>query len=329
MSELVTLSEELTDAEWLAEIADIGAERGYFEPIGDDHSALFVDTALDVLLVSFDTIGSARAGSASGIPHGMLQAEVNGWSHLSILTKTASWFRDENLYAYFDRLIDEAFFEDFDKVIFYGAGMCGYAAAAFSVAAAGATVILAGPVATLDPEIAGWDDRYSGARSKDFRTRYGYAPAMVDAAERVVLFYDPTEELDAMHAALFQGEQVTKVRFRHAGPRIGSELQAMNVLARVFKDAADGALSEKEIYRALRRRREYTPYLRHLLNRVHIEDRDFLTAILCRAVLTRREAPRFRHHLDTAEKKLSAAGKTLPPMRRAKRAADKLPELGP
>ncbi len=329
MSELVTLSEHLTDAEWLAEIAEIGAERGYFEPIGEDHGALFIDTALDVLLVTFDTLGSARSGSASGIPHGMLQAEIHDWSHLSILTKSASWFRDEDLYAYFDRLVDDAFFEDFDRVIFYGAGMCGYAAAAFSVAAPGATVVLAGPVATLDPSIAAWDDRYTAARIKDFRTRYGYAPEMVDAAGRVVLFYDPTEELDAMHAALFRGPQVEKIRFRHAGPRIGAELQAMNVLGRIFKGAAEDTLSEAEIYRALRRRREYGPYLRHLLNRVHIEDRDFLTALLCRAVLTRREVPRFRHHLDAAEKKLAATGRSLPPMRRARRAADDLPELGP
>lgn len=329
MSELVTLSEELTDTEWLAEIADIGTERGYFQPIGDDHGALFIDAAPEVLIVTFDTIGSARAGSASGIPHGMLQAEVHEWSHLSILAKTPSWFRDADLYAYFDRLIDEAFFEAFDRVIFYGAGMCGYAAAAFSVAAPGSTVMLAGPVATLDPEIAAWDDRYTGARIKDFRTRYGYAPEMVEAADRVILLYDPTEELDAMHAALFRGPHIEKIRFRHAGPRIGSELQAMNVLGKLFKGAADGTLSATDIYRALRRRREYSPYLRHLLNRIHIEDRDFLTAVLCRAVLTRREAPRFRHHLEAAEQKLNAAGRTLPPMRRAKRASDKLPELGP
>ena len=52
-------------------------------------------------------------------------------------TKGDTWFRDNRVYGYFDRLIADGFFEDFDTVIFYGAGSCGYAAAAFSVAAPG------------------------------------------------------------------------------------------------------------------------------------------------------------------------------------------------
>ena len=80
--------------------------RGYYEPVGPRHSALFLDESFDVLLVSFDTITSARAGSASGIPHGMFQAELRGWSHLSVLAKSPTWFRDPSVYGYFDRLID-------------------------------------------------------------------------------------------------------------------------------------------------------------------------------------------------------------------------------
>ena len=327
MSELVSLSEQLTDAEWLAEIAEIGADRGYFEPLGAAHGALFIDESLDVLLVSFDTVATARSGSASGIPHGMLQAEVKGWSHLSVIAQGPTWFRDPAVYAYFDRLTDEGFFEDFDRVIFYGAGMSGYAAAAFSVAAPGATVILAAPVATLSPERASWDDRYIGARARDFTTRYGFAPDMVEAAAQVMVLYDPFEELDAMHAALFHGSHVQRIRFRHGGARIGAELQAMNVLAALFSAAGDGALTPQIAYRALRRRREHGPYLRHLLNRVHVEERVFLTALLCRTVLSRREAPRFRHHLETAETKLAAQGRALPPPHRPKTRADMLPEL--
>ena len=327
MSELVTLSDDLTDTEWLAEIAGIGAERGDFRQVGSDHAALFVDETRDVLLVSFDTIATARAGSASGIPHAMLQAEVHGWSHLSILAQGATWFRDPALYAHFDRLVDDGFFESFDRVIFYGAGMAGYGAAAYSVAAPGATVVLAAPLATLDPAIAPWDDRFVSARRLDFTSRYGYAPDMLDAAALVMLIFDPFEELDAMHAALFRGPQIQKIRFRHAGGRMGLELQALNVLASVFTAAADGRLSASVAYRALRRRRDHAPYLRHLLNRVHIEERDFLTAILARAVLSRREAPRFRHHFEQAEIRLAEAGRTLPPPRRRPTAAERLPKL--
>ena len=47
--------------------------------------------------------------------------------------------------AMLDELRDSGFFARFRRVIFYGASMGGYAAAAFSSAAPGATVILISP----------------------------------------------------------------------------------------------------------------------------------------------------------------------------------------
>lgn len=327
MAGFVSLSDQLTDEEWLAEIEGIGEERGYYEPVGADHGALFIDEALEVLVVSFDTVTSARAGSSFGLPHAMVLAEANGWSHLSILARRASWFRDPAVYGYFDRLVDEAFFEDFDRVIFYGAGMCGYAAAAYSVTAPGATVIAVAPQATLDPAVAIWDDRFVGMRRTDFTSRYGYAPDMLEAADSAYILYDPTAELDAMHAALFRGPMVRHIRFRQGGAHLGDDLQAMNVLQPVMQAAAEGTLTPAVVFRALRRRREYLPYLRNLLNRVHVEERHWLTALLCRAVLRRKNAPRFRHHLEISEHKLSVAGKRLPEPRVRSRRADRFPDL--
>ena len=65
------------------------------------------------------------------------------------------WFRYPKVHAYFNRLVDDGFFDDLDKVVFYGAGPCGYAAATFSVAAPGATVVAIQPQATLDPRVTG------------------------------------------------------------------------------------------------------------------------------------------------------------------------------
>jgi hypothetical protein len=108
----------------------------------------------------------------------------NGWSHLSIILDGDTWFHDPKVYAYFNRLDDDGFFDDFDHVVFYGAGPCKYAAAAFSVAAPGATVDAIQPQTTLDPRITDWDDRYMKMRRTDFTSRYGYAPDMLDAAEQ-------------------------------------------------------------------------------------------------------------------------------------------------
>lgn len=328
MDDVASLSDQLTDEEWLSELEQIGEERGYYQPLGKRHGAFFIDESLETLVVSFDTIESARAGSASGIPHAMLVAELHGWSHLSVIAHETTWFRDEHVYRYFDRLVDDAFFEDFDQVIFYGAGANGYAAAAFSVAAPGATVVLVSPQATLDPEIAPWDDRFISMRRTDFSARYGYAPDMIEAADDVILFFDPEEDLDAMHAALFRGPQVRKIRFRYGGTRLGRELQDLKIISEVMSAAANGTPSDLSIYRALRKRRDHLPYLRNLLNRVHVEERHFLTALLCRTVSDRKQhAPRFNHHLTLATRKLGASGKQLPPVRKKRSMASRLPEL--
>ncbi|MEL6645242.1 MAG: phosphoadenosine phosphosulfate reductase [Pseudomonadota bacterium] len=327
MSELTTLSEKMSDEEWLAELAEIGRERGYYEPVGAVHSALFVDQSLDVLLVAFDTIASARASSGDGTPHALSVAEANGWSLLQMVAKGPTWFRDPAVYAHFDRLVDDAFFEDFDRIVFYGAGMCGYAAAAYSVAAPGATVIAMAPQATLDPDVALWDDRFVGMRRTDFTSRYGFAPDMLEAAGEAYIVYDPAVELDAMHAALFRGPQVSHIRYRNGGVHIGADFLEMGILSPILQHAASGTLTAGVFYQALRQRRDHLPYLRGLLNRVHIEDRDYLVALLCRAVLRQHSAPRFRHHLELSEHRLAIEGRQLPEPRRRSRAADRLPEL--
>jgi hypothetical protein len=311
----VTLSEEMTDEEWLAEIEGFGEARGYFQPLGDRHGAVFADNSLDTLLVYFETIPAARATNPSGLPVPLATAEALGWSHLSIFAKKTTWFRDHRIYRFFDRLVDEGFLEDFERVIFYGAGSGGYAAAAFSVAAPGATVIAVAPQATLDPEMAEWDDRFVAMRRTSFTDRYGYAPDMIEAAARVFVVYDPLVELDAMHAALFRGDNVDRIRFRHAGPGIGREVMAMGALRPLFEKAGQEDLTARDFFRALRLRHNYQPYLRNLLNRLHAEERHWLTALLCRAALDRWNSPRFRHHLELAEQKLGQSGRVLPPQR--------------
>ena len=301
------LSDDLTDTQWLVQLEDIGEEEGYFSPLGDNHAAVFVDRSQDVLFVSFETLPAVRSVSETGMPLGFDVCESRGWSHLTILAMKDTWYRSHFVYGYFDRLVDEGFFEDFDKVIFYGAGMCGYAAAAFSVVAPGATVIAVSPQATLSRALTEWDGRFEGTRRMDFTSRYGFAPDMLEAADAAYLIYDPDEVEDAMHAALFRGPNIFKHRYRRGrSGAIDGDLRTMGLISRICDEAAAGTLSPVALARKMRARRKHMPYLRALLARVIAEDRPFLTALLCRAVLADRPIPRFRHHLEAAEARLAA-----------------------
>jgi len=263
--------------------------------------------------VTFETIAGIEALSDTAQPIGFDIVRATGWSHLGLISDGDTWFRDRNVYAYFDRLIDDGFFEDFDQVLFYGAGPCGYAAAAFSVASPGATVLAIQPQATLDPRVAGWDDRYRHMRRTSFTDRYGYAPDMLDAADRAFVIFDPHERLDSMHAALFTRSNATKLRVPHLGSAIETDLFEMQMLYRLIVQACSGKLSADGFYALWRARRDHPPYLRALMHRLDSADRPYLLAALCRNVIARRPGPRFRRRLDALEAQAERGEITLPP----------------
>ncbi|MEL7026760.1 MAG: phosphoadenosine phosphosulfate reductase [Pseudomonadota bacterium] len=313
MSDRVILPDSLSASEWIAELAAVGAERGYYTPLGKKHSAIYVANSSKVLLVSFESMAHIRVSSPGGVPFGFQFAEPRGWSHLALIARKETWFRSPHVWRFFDRQIDSGFFEEFDKVIFYGAGMGGYGAAAYSVAAPGATVIAVSPQATLAPERARWDTRFRRHRTRDFTSRYGFAPEMTEAAKDVFIAYDPAETEDAMHAALFHGDHVHRIPYRRGGAgAIDADFRGMGVFEKLFDAASRDALSPKVFYQALRARRSHTPWLRAAMGRVIGQDRPFLTGLFARGALKLQDVPRFKKVLEGAEAALAREGRQLP-----------------
>ncbi|WP_372674873.1 phosphoadenosine phosphosulfate reductase [Aquicoccus sp.] len=306
---------DLDKAEWLTRLADVAEEHGHFQPLGQQHLAAFVDAG-STLLVSFETLQGIRALSDDGQPLGWECVRRMGWSSLTLISEGDTWFRDRQVYGYFDRLIDDGFFDEFDTIVFYGAGPCGYAAAAFSVSAPGARVIAIQPQATLDPRVTEWDDRFTEMRRTSFTDRYGYAPDMIDAAEQVFVLYDPEVTLDAMHAALFTRPNVMKLRMRFMGTAIQSDLIDMNHLVELIARAGNGTLDTVSFARLWRDRHDHPPYLRSLLAAIDRQDRPWLATMICRAVLARRgRAPHFGRRLKQLERQAKSGNFEIPPSR--------------
>ncbi len=292
------------DAEaWRARLEEIGEEAGYFEPVGARHHAFFSDLA-PVLLVSFEELTALRATSGDQMPLGYRIAATKGWSSLTLIANGPTWFRDRYLWGYIDRLIDEGFFEDFDRVVFYGAGMGGYAAAAYSVAAPGASVLALAPRATLDPAVAPWDRRDLPARRLDWRARFGFAPEMVAGAGAAFLLYDPLQALDAAHAALFFGPQVTHLRAPLIGPDPEAALARLGLLAPLIEAACGGHLAPALFHRLWRARHADPAWLGRLLARAQATGGPARLARACRAALAENDHPRLRRLLAEAEEAL-------------------------
>ncbi|MFZ5961456.1 phosphoadenosine phosphosulfate reductase [Thalassococcus sp. BH17M4-6] len=287
----------LSGADWHAALADLGETHGFYEPLGKRHSALFIDEG-DTLLVTFESSAGIQTLSDDGAPLGFDLVRSDGWSHLCVICDGDTWFRDKRVYGFFDQLNDDGFFDDFERVIFFGAGPCGYAAAAFSVAAPGATVVALQPQASLDPRVTEWDDRFAEMRRTSFTDRYGYAPDMLDAADRAFVLYDPREQLDAMHSALFTRPNVARYRMSFMGGALQADLIELDLLAPILRAAADGRLTTLEFAGLMRARRSHAPYLRKLLARLEGQERFGLAEMLCVNVTSRLQAPRFRRRLE-------------------------------
>lgn len=297
---------------WLERLDAHAMEHGFHARLGAHHGALYTEDDPDQLLVTFESARDIREDPEVPLPLGLKLAGKHGWSHLCLYSEGTTWFRDRDVYAFFDDLVDDGFFDMFDRVLFHGAGPEGYAAAAYSVAAPGATVLVVRPQATLDPDIAGWDKRHPQARRLDFTSRYGYAPDLVAGAEDGILVYDSAVPEDAMHAALF-GTAMRRLRTPHLGWQTERELSEMGVLDPMLRAAARGRLDAAEFARLYRKRRRHLSYLRNVLAMLEEADRPLLAAIWCRAVLRDFDRSRFRNALEEAEARLAAEGRRLPP----------------
>lgn len=294
--EVPTDASAATDRDtWLALIDAIGEEEGYFQTVGPRHWAMFVDDS-PTLLVTFETLDQCRARPGQ-MPLAHALAAANGWSHLCLISDGQTWFRDPAVYGYFDRLVDDAFFEDFDRVLFYGAGPGSHPACAYSVASPGARVLALNPVATLDPAQSGWDDRYRADRRRDFTSRYGYAPDMVEGAAQVTLVLDPAEQADAIHAALFHSPHIATLPARMAGAEVEPALARLGVLDPMIIAAMHGTLTRASFATLWRKRRDDGPYLRTLMQETATSGHVVRELAVCRVAAKRIKSGKVRKRL--------------------------------
>lgn len=281
---------------WLDEMQDIGEAWGFFEPLGPQHNAAFVEKG-DTLLVSFESLPAIQTLSEDARPTAFDLARGKDWSVLTVMCNRDTWFRAPELYEFFDQLTDDGFFDDFDQVIFFGAGPCGYAACAYSVAAPGATVIALEPQATLDPRLTEWEDRFPHMRRTDFARRYGYAPDLIEAAGRAYVIYDPSDRPGAVHGALLQRGGVTRMRARHLGGGMLMHFARMGILNDLVVHAAQGTLTSDVFAQLYRERRSYILYCKKLFSAVEALNRPRLSEAVCAYLVGTFNAPQYNRRL--------------------------------
>jgi hypothetical protein len=283
---------------WLALQGRIGTECGYFSAVGERHWAMYSEDG--------GSLAAARARKGQ-MPHLFEFAETMGWSYLCLIADGETWFRDPAVYKFFDDLVDDSFFDGFDRVQFYGAQMAGYAACAFSVAAPGARVLAVAPRASMAPARVPFEDRNKDSRRLDFTSRYGFAPDMARGAHSVWIIRDPFHSADAAQAAMFQSRHISTLNIRLMGNKSERALEDLDILPKLIEALMKDEMTPSLFATLWRARRKFGGYLKQLLLRTDTPKREALSYAICANVARRTRAPKFCRRLEEMEAARAAA----------------------
>lgn len=232
---------------------------------GDAVVAQFVRRS-PVLFVTFDNL--ATVGQYDP-PRPWLDAWVEraGFSILGLIARRKDWYRNPETPRLLADLRERGLFHGFDRIVFCGASMGGYAALTYARLVPGALVLAFSPQTTLSPALVPFETRFRyGRRKWDWS-----GGDFLDGAEGIAqspevwVFHDPFVPEDRAHAMRLSGPAVRHVGCAHFGHRLLRQLKSCGVLDDVLRDIGEGRFDEPAFRRALRARRDVKAWRKELL----------------------------------------------------------------
>ena len=245
---------------WLNALSVSKYRRGFYIS-GNSFALQHTHRRSNLLYVGFDDLSRARDKNRMRDPWGYEFAEKRHWSSLGIMAYRPDWFRSDELFGYLHRLRDDGFFEEYRKVVFSGVSMGAYAACAFSSLAPGSTVIAFSPQSTLNPEIAGWDERYPSGSRADWSGPFSDAAAELQGAEKAWVIFDPEVPEDRQHAERLVGPNSVLLHTRYAAHFTAQFLRQIGALSTVVDACVEGTMTPARFYQLYRPARTYRRFL--------------------------------------------------------------------
>lgn len=244
---------------WLDDIRPGASGEGFLEK-NLRNSLLFVKRPSDRLLITFDNLSNVGDESVEREPWAFKFARDEGLSHLGVMAHVSDWYRDGGLMTRFEQLAEQGFFDGYERVVFAGVSMGGYAALAYSSFVPGAHVIAINPQSTLNPELVPWETRYENGRRQDWTLPLADAAELTATAGRVNVFYDPYHELDQQHVDRLSGDNIRIFKCWFSNHKTAVFLRKIDALKPVMSHVIFDELTEAEFYRLYRKRRNLPWY---------------------------------------------------------------------
>lgn len=224
-----------------------------------------------VLLVTFDNLATvAERGDTRPWPIWQAKRAADlGLSVLGVQSHRKDWYRNARTPALIEGLVAAGFFDRFDRVVFTGASMGGFAALVYAHLVPGARVLAFSPQSTLNPDLAPFEGRYRYAQRRfDWDT-----PAFRDAADYIGrsagghILYDPFVSEDRAHVDRLPPGAVARVKIPHSGHLLIRVVVKAGALETLIDACARQGTIPPAFWAAMRNRRNNRIWARSFLDR--------------------------------------------------------------
>lgn len=267
---------------WLTDLMPGGKGVGFLRK-GRGHTLMHVARKKPILLVTFDNLSNVGDTSTARAPWAYKFAQDLNLSHLGVMAHVKAWYRDGALIDEMQRLADDGFFARYERVVFAGTSMGGFAALAFAKLAPGSHVIAFSPQTTLDTDLVPWESRFWSGRRQDWSLPLSDGAQTIEDCAQVNVIYDPYNELDRKHAERVQGPNVRHLKCFYANHKTPVYLRRMGTLKDIMELGVMGELSEARFYSLLRARRSLPWYRGNLEGYFRAKDRPEMADRVARA----------------------------------------------
>lgn len=275
-----------------------------------------------VLVVSFDNAARPRSMPYEGrAAWGEELYTGAGYSFLGIVARKPDWYRSRELIETLDRMRLDGFFQAFEKVVFIGASMGGFAATAFAPLAPGCLVIALSPQTTLDPAIFPFGGHSPEGPRQDWALPYSDGAKGIQSARKTYVIYDNLDPLDLRHARIFgQVQNCLCLSIPGGGHGPAPTFSEMGILKKLMLSLIEERFSPQAYYEQIRSRRKSANYFRTMQKYVEKKPTAWRTSVLDSAGLRAREAAnetvtamkiKDKNKLSTMLKPLSIARKLI------------------
>ncbi len=184
-----------------------------------------------------------------------------GYSVLCVKAASADWYRNAALHRWFRKL--RPFLAHFDRTIFTGSSMGGYAALVFSQVAPNSVVIAHNPQSTVDHKFVPWEHRYPLGWVQDWSGDFSDAAGVTHLARQIYVTYDPFEVNDRRHVDRLRQDNITHLKMPLLGHGTPFWLQQLGLLAETTEKMLDESLTSLAFAKLIRVRRSIPRY--HLM----------------------------------------------------------------